>query len=198
MSITSLPRMLLSETDGWRDVVGMHPSVKKMLLSFVMPMSLIPAAMYVYAEVLYPGGVFPLLEPTLSVREAAVVGGLFFLAEVAMVFLMAVFIQQVAESLGVAVSYEHAFTLAAIAPTPLWLSSLALFVPSMWVNALAVVLAWFACVALIRHGVHPLIGLQESVKVHRMANVLTFIGVAAWLALTIALGFLLSFVLGLR
>jgi len=198
MSLASLPRMLLSETDGWSDIVRMHPSVQKLLLSFVVPMSLIPAVMYGYAELLHPGGVFPLVEPTLSVREATVVGGIFFVAEVAMVLLMAVFIQQVAESIDIPVGYENAFALAAIAPTPLWVSSLALFVPSLWFNVLAVAIAWVGCVALIRHGVRPLIGLQDAAKVRWMSMVVTFIGVAAWGALMIVLTLLLSLLIGLR
>jgi hypothetical protein len=198
MSFAHLPRMLLSETEGWSDLVRLHPSVKELLFTFVVPMSLIPAVMYAHAELGHPGGVFPLLEPTLSVREAVLVGGLFFAAEIAMVLLMAVFIEQVGESTGVATSYESAFTLAAIAPTPLWLASLALFVPSMWVNGLVVALAWIGCVALIRHGVRPLIGLQDTRKAHWMANVVTLIGVGAWVALMILLALLLSLVIGLR
>jgi len=198
MSFAHLPRMLLSESEGWSDVVRLHPSVKKLLLTFVAPMSLIPAVMYAYAELVQPGGVFPLLEPMLSVREAALVGGLFFVAEIAMVMLMAVFIQQVGESIDIATNYESAFTLAAIAPTPLWLASLALFVPSMWVNVLVVALAWSGSVALIRHGVRPLIGLQDTRKARWMANVVTFIGISAWLALMILLALLLSLVIGLR
>jgi len=198
MSLASLPRMLMSETDGWLDIVRMHPSVKKLLLSFVVPMSLIPAVMYAFAELVHPGGVFPLVEPTLSVREAVVVGGMFFVAEVGMVLLMAVFIQQVCESIDIAASYENAFTLAAIAPTPLWLSSLALFVPSMWANVAVVAIAWIGSVALIWHGVRPLIGLQDAKKAHWMAYVVTFVGMLAWVALMIVLAFVLSLVLGLR
>lgn len=198
MSLMSLPRMLLSETDGWADVVRIHPSVKRLLLSFVVPMSLIPAVMYVYAELVHPGAVFPLVEPTLSVREASVVGGVLFLAEVAMVLLMAVFIQRVCESAHVVASYERAFTLAAIAPTPLWLSSLALFVPSMWLNVLVGAIAWIGCLALIRHGVRPLIGLQDAGKAYRLSSILMVVGTLAWAALMIVLGLLLSLVLGLR
>lgn len=198
MFIASLPRMLWSETDGWRDVARMHPSVRKTLFSFVVPLSLVPAVLYVYAELVHPGSVFPRVGQPLSLREAGVVGGVFFLAEVAMVGLMAVFIQRVAESLDVAVSHENAFAFAAIAPVPLWVSSLALLVPSVWANVAAVAVAWFACVALIRHGVRPLLGVREAQKARRMANIVTFIGVAAAAVLTLVFGFVLSLVLGLR
>lgn len=198
MSLANLPRMLLSDTDGWSDLVRIHPSVKRLLFFFVVPMSLIPAAMYGYAELVNPGRIFPRVEPTLSVSEVLLVGGLFVAAEVAMVALMAVFIQQVGESVDVELGYESAFTLAAIAPTPLWLSSLALFIPSMALNMLVVAIAWIGSVALIRHGVRPVTGLQDARKARWMANVVTFIGVGAWAALMIMLALLLSLVIGFR
>lgn len=198
MSISSLPRMFVSEKEGWSEMVRLHPSVKKLLLSLVMPMSLLPALMYAFAELAYPGAVFPKLEPSLSIGEAVVVGISFFLVEVLMVALMGVFIQQMAESAGIAQSYEHAFTLAAIAPLPLWLSSLALFVPSLWFNVFAVAVAWVGCVALIRHGVRPLLNIGEARQVRKMANMVTFIGVVAWVVVMVMLAFLLSVVLGLR
>lgn len=198
MTLSSLPRMFVSEKEGWSEMVRMHPSVKNLLMYLVLPMSLLPALMYAFAELAYPGAIFPKLEPSLSMGEAMVVGGAFFLAEVLMVALMGVFIQQMGESMGIVSPYEHAFTLAAIAPVPLWLSSLALFVPNLWFNALAVAVAWVGCVALIRHGVRPLMALQDEMLAHKMANMVTFIGMVAWVALMVMLAFLLSVVLGLR
>ncbi len=198
MSLSSLPRMFVSEKEGWSEMVRMHPSVKNLLMYLVVPMSLLPALMYAFAELAYPGAIFPKLEPSLSLTEALAVGACFLLAEVLMVALMGVFIQQMSESVDAASSYEHAFALAAIAPIPLWLSSLALFVPNLWVNVLAVAIAWVGCVALIRHGVRPLLGLHDEMQAHKMANMLTFIGIVAWIALMVMLAFLLSVVLGLR
>lgn len=198
MSLTRLPGMLLHETDGWPELVRAHPSVKTLLLFFVAPMSLIPALMYAYAELVQPGSVFPLVHPQLSVSEAVVVGALFVVVELAMVLLMAIFIQRTGESAGAVVPYENAFTLAAIAPTPLWLSSLALFVPSLPVNVIVVAIAWIGSAALIRHGVRPVIGLHDAANARSMAFTVTLIGVGAWIALMIILGLLISLVLGLR
>lgn len=198
MSFASFPRMLLSETEGWSDVVRMHPSVKKLLLSFVVPMSLIPAVMYAYAELMHPGAVFPLLAPPLSLGEATVVGVVFFAVEIAMVLLMAIFVQEAGEAVNVQVNYESAFTLAAIAPAPLWLAALALFIPSLWANVLVVAIAWIGSAALIRHGVRPLLGVRDTGKAHRIANAVTFVGVLAWVGLIIVLGLLLSMVFGFR
>lgn len=198
MSISSLPRMFVSEREGWSDMVRMHPSVKSLLLYLVVPMSLLPAVMYAFAELAYPGAIFVRLEPSLSLGEALIVGAAFFLIEVLMVALMAVFIQQMGESVGIVPPYEHAFSLAAVAPVPLWLSSLALFVPSLWLNVAVVAVAWVGCVALIRHGVRPLLRMRDEQQARQMANKVTFIGVVAWLLLMVMLAFLLSVVLGLR
>ncbi len=198
MSLVSMPRLLISESDGWREISLLHPSVTRLAFYYVAPMSLIPAAMYAYSELIYPGTVFPLLEPVLSLHELAIVGGVFFAAEIVMVYLMAGLIQRVAESIDIVVSYQRTFTLAAIAPTPLWLASLVLFVPSVWAGTLVVAIAWMGTVALIRNGIRPLIGLEDKLVAGWMVTIVTVIGVAAWLALMIILVLVLSVVIGLR
>ena len=198
MSLVSMPRLLISESDGWREIALMHPSVTRLAFSYVAPMSLIPAAMYAYSELIYPGAVFPLLEPVLSLHELAIVCGIFFAGEIVMVFLMASLIQSVAESIDIKVAYQSAFSLAALAPTPLWLASLVLFVPSVWAGTLVVAIAWMGTVALIRNGIRPLIGLEDKLVAGWMVTIVTVIGVAAWLALMIILVLVLSVVIGLR
>lgn len=198
MTVESLPKMFLSETEGWPDVVRRHPSVAKLLWLFVVPMSLIPPLMYGYSALVDPGAVVPLIEPPLSLREAATVGGLFVIAEVAMVMLMATFVQQLGQANKTAVSYQKGFTLAAIAPTPLWLAALALFVPSVGVSLFVGLLAWIGCVALLRHGVRPVLGIDDAATARKVANELTIIGVSAWVALVVLMGLLLSMVLGFR
>ena len=198
MSIMPISRMFLSETEGWADVLRLHPSLSKLLGYFVLPMSLIPPLMYAYASLLTPGAVLPPLQPPLSGNETLVVGAMFWVTEIAMVFWMALVIQNIAEYLNVFSGFERAFTLAAIAPTPLWLSPLALFVPSLGVNLALTALAWVGSAALIWHGVRPLIGVQEGLAAHRMANIVIFAGVMAWVVMIITLTALLSLVVGLR
>lgn len=198
MSLINLPRMFLSENEGWPDIVRIHPSVTKLLLFFVMPMSVIPPLMYAYAQLVYPGVVTPLVEPPLTVRELAVVGAAFFIIEVAMVALMATYIQVLGESAGVRPPYAEAYTLAAIAPTPLWLAALALFIPSAWVNALIVCAAWVGAAALIRHGVRPLFKMDDEAKAHRLANTITLTGVVVWFGLIAVLVMFLGILLGWR
>lgn len=198
MSLLSLHRMLVSEKEGWEDVVRTHPSVTSMLAFVVVPMSLIPPLMYAYAELVQPGGVFPLLQPALSARELMFVGTAFFLVELFTVSIMASYIRELGSSVGVNPSYAEAYSLAAIAPVPLWLSSLVLFIPSMGLAMLVVALAWVASVALIRHGVRPLFKLESEDKAGRLTTTITLTGVAAWIGLMMVLTLLLSLSLGLR
>lgn len=198
MSLISLPKMFVSETEGWSDLARVHPSVRKLFVSYVVPMSLLPPLMHAYAQLEAPGAVFPALAPLLTVREALIVGGVFFLIELATVALMAFYIQQMADSLSVPADYPAAYLLAAAAPTPLWISSLALFVPSLWFNVAVVAVAWVASVALIRHGVRPILRVTDDMRAHKLANAITVVGVLAWMGLMLVMVFLLGMLIGLR
>lgn len=192
MSPASLPKMFLSEREGWSDIVRLHPSVIKWFASLVVPLSVVPPLMYAYAEVMYPGVIFPLTRPALTTGDLFVTGVVFFVVELAMVFFMAMLIQEIADSMDVEVPYEDAYALAAIAPVPLWLAALALFVPSLWFNVALVALAWVGSAALIRHGVRPLLHIGDEQKAHYVANLVTVGGVGAWISLMIVAAVLLS------
>ncbi|HTH41486.1 MAG TPA: Yip1 family protein [Rhodocyclaceae bacterium] len=198
MSFAHMTRMLISDHDGWSDLSRIHATPRELMVTYVLPMSLIPPLMYAYAEVVAPGRVFPALAPHLSLGEITLVGVLFVLAELAMVELMANFIHQRSESASPDPSYERAFALAAVAPTPLWLASLALFIPQLWVNVAAMAFAWVASAMMIRHGVRPLLGIEDDALAHRMATTLTVAGVLAWVGLLVVLELLVSFVVGWR
>jgi hypothetical protein len=196
MMLANLPKMFLSETKGWSEIERMRPSLLRVYAYFVLPMSLIPAIMYSYADIMNIGGMMPTISPPLSNTELIVGGAIFVLVELAMVALMGAYIQQIGESVEYKPSYQEATLLAAIAPTPLWVSSLALFIPSVGLNVAAVVLAWVGTVALIRHGVRPLIKLDDEARARRMANGVIAAGVLAWLVLMLVFALLLSVVLG--
>ena len=198
MSLMTLPRMMVSDNEGWPDIVRLHPTAMKLMLYFVMPMSLLPPSMYAYAQLVHPGVVFALVLPPLTGGEALLVGAMFFLVELAMVPLMAAYIQELSGIANIHPDYAKAFTLAAIAPTPLWLSALALFVPSLWFNVLTVAVAWLCSVALIRHGVRALLRVSSEVNAIRLANLVTAIGVAVWMGMLLLLTMLLGMVLGWR
>lgn len=196
MPISRLPAMLVSETEGWSDIARSHPASQRLMLTLAMPLSLIPALMYCYAEIVHPGAVFPLSVPALSGTQMAVTGIVLFAVQLAMVSFMAMLIQRMALAQDHDPGYENAYALAAVAPVPLWLSSLALFVPSLGFNIAVVALAWLASAALIRHGVRPLLKVDDAHRAHYIANMVTMAGVAAWIGLMIVSAAVLSILLG--
>lgn len=198
MNTHNLPKMLYSYTEGWQDLIQVHPSVSGMFASYVVPMSLIPPAMFLYSMLVTPGAVFPALVPQISAVEALTIAVAFFVVELAMVLLMASVIQQMGDAVEVKPAYEDAFMLAAVAPTPLWLSPLALFIPVMWLNGLVVAVAWVASAALIYHGVEPLFRLDSHSKARLMGSFVLMAGVIAWAALLVVLTLMLSMIVGLR
>lgn len=195
MSIANLPAMLISETEGWSDIAQRHPAARRLFLYLVVPMSLIPPLMYAYAERVNPGAVFPLSVPAISGFELLTIGIVLFAVQLLMVSFMAMLIQRMAATQDHDPGYESAYSLAAIAPVPLWLSSLALFVPSLAFNVVVVGAAWVAAIALIRHGVRPLLKVADVKKAHYIANVVTFAGIGAWIGLMIISAAVLSMLL---
>ncbi|MBS0544810.1 MAG: YIP1 family protein [Proteobacteria bacterium] len=198
MTLHDLPKMFHSYSDGWSELIRIHPTMARVFVLYAMPLSLLPPAMVTYSMEVSPGAVFPQMVPALSGGEALAVGVAFYIAELLMVLLMASIIQDMGELVDAAPGYHDAFMLAAIAPTPLWLSSLALFVPSPWVVGLAVAVAWLASAALILHGVCPLFGITDHGKGRLMGSFVLALGVVAWLALLVVLALVMSIVMGLR
>ncbi|MDD5247771.1 MAG: Yip1 family protein [Rhodocyclaceae bacterium] len=198
MTLANLPKMVLSEADGWPDVLRIHPTVAQLFAFLVAPMSLIPPLMYAYAQLVHPGVVFALVEPPLRWQELTVVGITFFAIEVANVALMASYIQQLGGIADVHPDYPAAYTLAAIAPTPLWLSALCLFVPIVWFDALVVIAAWSCSVALIRNGVRPLFKVADAHKALQLANAITAAGVAVWIGMLLLFMMMLGILFGWR
>lgn len=198
MTPANLPGMFVSESEGWNEINRIHPGVTKMLLAVVVPLSLLPPLMYAYANMFHPGQIFPAMEPPLSGGEALLVGGGFFIAELVMVFLMADMIRQIAASHRVIAGFENTFALAAVAPAPLWLASLMMFVPSVWLSVIALAVAWVGSVALIRHGVRPLLHVADRDQARDIASGITIAGVVGWIGLMVVMALMVSAIIGWR
>jgi hypothetical protein len=111
------------------------------------------------------------------------VAAIFFVAELLSVPLMAWLIHLVCKVNNVATNYQSSFTLAALAPIPLWISSLVLFVPNLFVGVVVGGLALLCSVGLIYHGVYALFHLHEDLHALQMATVIAGIGLFMWLLL---------------
>jgi hypothetical protein len=196
MLMNHLSGMFVSDKTGWEEIERSHFSTRWFFKSLVVPMSLLPPVMYTYAERVHPGAIFPLSTPPMTALQFMVVGAVFYGMQLLMVSFMAMLIQNIAADRDHDPGAESAYALAAIAPVPLWLSSLALFIPSLGVAVAAVLLAWFASAALIRHGVRPLLHIDDRKTAHHVANLSILCGIAGWIGLLVVGSMVLSLLLG--
>lgn len=181
MKLSQMPRMVISFHDGWDELIRLHPSVSGLFLSLVLPLSLLPAVMIHHAGVIY-GDVFIAGVGADEWLRAALV---FLVAELLTVPFMAWVIHTVVRMNDIAADYHECFVLAAVAPMPLWLSSVALLVPNLQFNLAVGGIALIASVGLIYHGVYALFGMREGgeSRAFQMASVIAGAGVLAWLLL---------------
>jgi len=179
MTLSQMPKMILSFHDGWDELIRIHPSISRMFFLMVLPLSLLPPAMIYYAGSNY-GDVFAAgVSPGQWHASAAI----FFLAELLTVPLMAWLMHLVSRATDVAAGYHDCFTLAAIAPIPLWLSSVVLFIPNLAIGVAVGGLALLCSLGLTYRGVYALLRMHDDVRALQMASVITGAGLLAWLLL---------------
>lgn len=178
MSILHIHKLFTS-SQGWDPLSSAPPSAFKLFILLVVPFSLVPPLMLEYAGrhvgvVLFPG----------TTAMAWSMAALFFLlAELITVPLMAWTIRSVARSKGIDSSDREAFTLAAIVPIPLWLSSLALFYDQAILIMAGVTVGLMASVVLIFRGVQSILKVDEDLVAMDIAYTVTALGLIAWATL---------------
>ena len=179
MSVVQMPRMIFSFHAGWDELIRIHPSIGRLFAWVVCPLSLLPPIMIAHAGGSY-GDIFA---PGVTPEQWRVAAAIFLLAELLTVPTMAWIIHLVTRANDVATDYHACFTLAAIAPVPLWLSSLALLMPNLLANVVVGGLALLCSAGLIYHGVYALFGMRDDLKAMQMATVIAGAGLFVWLLL---------------
>jgi hypothetical protein len=191
---------------GWDSVARSHISVVTMFFSYVLPMSLIPPLMLYYAGTTYRDNLLPAL--ALNVSQLQILSMVFFVVELVGVFLMAGAIEFMANTeLKVIhsrqklleypaetptmstpaevprVNYHDAFMLAAIAPTPLWLAPLILFVPSFMIGMTIGALALLASALILYNATPAILKLDEKKEGGLFRYMMITGGMVAWAAM---------------
>lgn len=166
----------LPHFNGWEYLAHHHLPVIQMYLLYALPLSLIAPLMIYYAGMNYTDSFMP----TLTKPQLQTISLVFFLVETAMVFLVAGVIRLLGNVIDIHPSYEDAFKLATIAPTPLWLMPLFLFIPSVVVNLSALGLALLASGALIYYGVPNILKVEDKGHAVLMSGTVFATGLVAW------------------
>ena len=183
MSILNIHKLFLSPYEGWDDLAHTQHAVLKLFVFLVLPFSLIPPLMLEYAGNHIGAAVFP----DVTGQAWSMAALVFLVAELITVPLMAWAIKSVANSKAIASTYREAFTLAAVAAVPLWLSSLVLFSDQIALIVSIVVLGLAASVVLVFRGAESVLKVDEGLVAFDIAYVVTALGLIAW-ALLIMLG----------
>lgn len=184
MDVMQFPRMVISSREGWDLVARTRPPMHWLFRRLVLPMSLLPPVMILLAS----GGVGEKVFPGAGFGNWLIAAVLFFVAEHFSVPIMANSIRQASMAKDGSSRLEDAYTVAAIAPVPLWLSSLAVVFGSAWFVVLVGLVALGASAMLIRHGVDRLLGIDEDVEASEVAMQVTSFGVLTWLVLLAVAG----------
>ncbi len=179
MTLLQMPKMILSFHDGWDDLIRIHPSIARIFAYLVLPFSILPAAMIYYAGGHY-GDVFSL---GVSQQQWHFAAGTFFLAELLTVPAMAGIMHLTCRVNDVPAGYHECFTLAAIAPIPMWVSSLVLFVPNLAICVVVGSLGLLGSLVITYRGIYALFRMHEDLRAMQMATVVTGAGLLAWLVL---------------
>ena len=163
---------------GWKSLQQRKPSIPVLAWGLVLPMSLLPPVLLYYAGTHY-GNDFVM---GFADREWRFITTILFLAELLTFFVMGWLIHAVVNSSRqLRIDYQDAYLLAALAPLPLWSSAIVLLIPSLLLNALAVLVALGISISLVYHGLQALCQRQDE-DVETMAATYTIMaaGVLAW------------------
>lgn len=143
---------LFFSPSGWTELQKKNLSIPLLAWALVVPMSFLPPVLLYYAGTHYDDSFLP----GFGDKNWHFITTTLFLAELLTFFVMGWLIYAVLDGYKLKISYDYAYLVAAIAPMPLWLSSLALLVPVYVFSVLAagvalilsIILVYQACRAL--------------------------------------------------
>jgi hypothetical protein len=161
---------------GWDELRENPPSLGKLVSSVVLQLSLVPPIMMYYAGTSY-GDAFTV---ELANKEWGFITTIFFLAELLTFAVMGWLIYQVGNTQSAQISFHNAYLLAAIAPIPLWLSALALLVPSLLFAAFVAVVALTLSCYTVYQGLRGLCLIREDVEAMSITYTVMAASVMAW------------------
>jgi hypothetical protein len=170
--------MLLSSHAGWDEVERASSKVKT-LFYIVLPLSLLPPAMILYAGFNEGAKYFSAANQSTWIISSVI----FLIGELITVPLIAWTIKNTAETHGIKSEYRSAFAVASISAVPMWLSSVILIAPKPLYVIAAGLVGLLASISLIYHGIKGLLHLHEEIEVASITYTTISLGIVAWILL---------------
>jgi len=185
MLTLSLSRMFGTGHAGWTERLHSPPAVWRTMLLHVLPFALLPPALCMYSVHEYPGVVLPAIAPAVQPLAMVLLGVTAVALQMTIVALMAGQLRLLArapsrafdEGLGL----PQALSFAAVVPVPLWLSSLALLLPSRVAVVLAIAAGWLGVAVLVRQGLPLLLRPDSPAHAGELRRAVLGRGVFSWL-----------------
>lgn len=183
MNLALLPQLVISSSKGWPELERAHPSMSRLFFLMVLPLSSLPPLLLHHAGTGYGDSFFERAS-TLPWDYLALI---FFMAEILTFAAMGWWIRESCRNREVEISLHDAYLLAAIAPVPLWLSSLSLLVPSLPFCIGAALVGLCVSAAITYHGAFALAHARDEVVAATIANETMAAGGLAWLTLLLVI-----------
>lgn len=152
MTFSRLLCLPFSGSGAWLELKRLNLSIPFLAWVVVVPMSFLPPVLLYYAGSHY-GDAFL---AGFADKEWRFITTILFMAELLTFFVMGWLIRAVLQGHKMDISYHDSYLLAALAPIPLWLSSLSLLFSSLAVSVVTVAVGMFLSCALVYQGVRSL------------------------------------------
>jgi len=182
MSLLNLFWLFVVPNKGWRRLVQSKPSMHRLFLLHVVPLSLIPPLFIYYAAGDFAGDLLPVL----SSSKLLLVSIILFVVELAIVPIMGLIVRQLAEVAEIHPSYHDSFVLAAVAPTPLWLMPIFFLIPSMLLGLVVLTVALLYTASFIYYGIPAVFHIKERGHAMLLFGAVLTAGTVAWGFLMVA------------
>lgn len=180
MNLVNLTKMPFSFHGGWDTVIAVHPSIIKTFLLLVLPFSLVPPAVLLYAGS-DPASLLRLNTAPASWQAIALV---FLVAELLTVPLMGWLIRSCAAERKIAANFKDTFLLAAIIAIPMWLSSLGLLLPELWSMVALGLAGLMAAASLLYHGTYVVLKMDDQFEAQSLSYQVFGVGALVWAMLS--------------
>lgn len=179
MNIINVSKMPFVFHGAWDVLFEIHPSIAKTFLLVVLPFSLIPPAILLYVGEHHA----PLFWLATGDSRWSAVAMIFFVAELFTVPAMAWLIKFIASQHQMRCEFKDCFLLAAIVAIPMWVSSVGLIAPSLWIISQIAVIGFLASAGLLYHGIYSFLKMHEPFEAQSLSYEILAAGLITWLML---------------